>query len=408
MISHKFKTLIKSDRLFVIFGQIISAISAILLGKIIAVFFAPEVFGNYNLQLAAFTLSFTIFISPMIQFIKTNTNNFNLKIGYRYYIPVLLISLMLCYGSLFVFFNVNQIESSKVLYLLLLLFTIINSINAVVLDYQNITGQIKKFITISFIQKIANTVILFSLVFLFIDKNSELIWWAVILSTTVSMLIGIVQFKTPYKGNFSISYLKFFKKYSIFAGPLIFMSIWGWLNNYFDRFAIEYFLDLKNVGLYNAAYGLGSKFFLMLSPIFITLLVPKVYSNITIIKKKKAIKRSFLFFTIIGLLLLLVIYIVYPIIGSIFLSESYNNGFYIIPGIALAYFLLTASSLFETLFYSESKTNFILFSNIFTAIVNIGLNIFLIPLYGIKGAMIATIISFSLKLVLTFLLYKKI
>ena len=80
------------------------------------------------------------------------------------------------------------------------------------------------------------------------------------------------------------------------------------------------------------------------------------------------------------------------------LSENYESGFYLIFWISLAYFFLTIVYFYETIFYAESKNKVILYSNIVSAVFNILLNVLLIPIFGLNGAFIATLISFLIRL----------
>ena len=390
-----------------IFGQLISALAALIFGKLLAVFFTPEVYGTYNLQFATYTFCFGIFLSPLLQFMKRNTNKLNIKIGFSYYIPLLII---LCLATILAFLAViqfTQINISINIYIALTVFLIINTLNLVTLDYLNVIGKIRVLTFTTASQQVLNTIVLLLLVLTMINNESEIIWLSMIASSAIASVVGICNYKTPYKTYFKIAYKKFIHEYLKYAWPLIFMSVWGWINNYFDRFAIEYYLDLKSVGLYNASYGLGAKLFLVLSPIFVTLLIPKIYKTTKLANKKIDIKNSSVLYYIIGIFIIIIVYFTYPLIGRLFLTEEYNIGFYVIPGIAFAYLLLTASYLYEILFYAENKTNYILYSNILSAVVNVVLNIYLIPLYGITGAMVATIMAFAIKLIITIYLFKK-
>ena len=85
----------------------------------------------------------------------------------------------------------------------------------------------------------------------------------------------------------------------------------------------------------------------------------------------------------------------------------YAEGFYIIPGINIAYFLITLSYLFELLFMLNLKQIYFI-SNLAAALLNIILNIILIPILGIYGAMLATVFSFAIKLILTIYYFIKL
>jgi O-antigen/teichoic acid export membrane protein len=175
------------------------------------------------------------------------------------------------------------------------------------------------------------------------------------------------------------------------------LAFWSWINNYFDRFVIEYFLDVKCVGIYNANYAIGSKFFLLLNPFFLTLLTPSIYNSVSINIRKETIKKYSKLYVLTAIPILMSIFFGRDYIGFFLLSKNYESGFYLIFWISLAYFFLTLVYLYETIFYAESLTKVVLFSNIVSAIFNILLNILLVPQYGLNGAILATLISFIIR-----------
>ncbi len=103
------------------------------------------------------------------------------------------------------------------------------------------------------------------------------------------------------------------------------------------------------------------------------------------------INKYALTYFLTGIFILSILYFLTDFIGSIFLSNSYQNGFYIIFWYALAFLILTGTSLFETIFYAQHNTKIVLYSNILSAIINIILNLLLIPVMGLDGAICATI-----------------
>ena len=212
----------------------------------------------------------------------------------------------------------------------------------------------------------------------------------------------------PLSRIFKVSDLNLAKRIFNYSGPLIVMSILSWMINYFDRYAIDFFLDSDEVGIYNASYGLGSRFFLFLSPIFITILTPKIYSNIKLYKKKKILENVLKYYTLISFFLVPIIYFTYDFLGNLLLSDNYSSGFYLISGINLGYFFLTTCFIFEIIFYSEGFTKYIFYTTLIAALFNILLNIYLIPIYGLTGAMLSSIFTFFIKLMTTIYFYIKL
>jgi O-antigen/teichoic acid export membrane protein len=286
-------------------------------------------------------------------------------------------------------------------YFFLILFFLIpaNVLFNLLTDYFNVQNSLNLFSLSNLLKNLGGLFfigLLFYFNYNYID-GSILLWIIQIVGFQFGTLLFLTNYKIQFKGIYTISFYNFIKKYFKYAWPLMVLAFWSWLNNYFDRFAIEYFLDIKSVGIYNANYAVGSKFFLLLNPFFLTLLTPSIYNSISICIRKEIIKKYTKLYILIATPILISIFFFRDYIGLFLLSKNYESGFYLIFWISLAYFFLTIVYLYETIFYAESKTKVILLSNIVSAIFNIILNILLIPLYGLNGAFVATLISFLIR-----------
>jgi O-antigen/teichoic acid export membrane protein len=384
-----------TKRNYVILTQIINAIIALITGKLIAIYISPADFGTYNIQFATYTLFLTLLITPFIHFIKTSNRILLPKIGSKLFFYTIGILSILAFLALIAFLYFYYGIFDPLLFLIFLCFIPFTIANSVLADFLNIQDKIIDFSRLSILKAGSGLVFIALFFFLgltFID-DVQVLW----LMQLTGAFIGIIFFASKYriyKTKFTIAYKTFLKKYIRFAAPLMFLATWSWINNYFDRYAIEYFLSLDEVGIYNASYGVGSKFFLLLSPIFMVLLTPTVFSPIKSAEKKSAIQSYGLYYLILAIPVLLIIYFLKDFLGYLLLSESYKEGFYLIFWIAVAFFMLTFAQLYELYFYSELKTKVILYGNVLSAVLNIILNIVLIPKYGILGAALATFIGF--------------
>lgn len=397
------------NRNYVFLAQIVNAIIALLSGKLIALYIIPKDFGEYNLHFAAYTFFATLIISPFIQFIKSTNITLLPKIGSKPYIITFIILILIAYFSIIAFLHLYYELNDLKLIFIILFYISFATINNILCNYLNVQNKLIAFSKLSVLQSLSGLVFLvlfFSLGLSFV-KDPQLLWLMQLFGITIGLTFFIKQYKI-FRSAFKITYTRFLKKYFQFAGPLMFLAIWAWINNYFDRYAIEYYLSIENVGVYNASYGLGSKIFLLVSPIFMVLLTPQVYAAVKKEKKKKAITKYAFYYALIALPILATVYFLKNFIGKLLLSESYKDGFHIIFWIALAYFILTLSYLFESLFYSEQKTRIIMIANIVSAIINVMFNIILIPLYGITGATFATCLGFMIHFLIIYLNFKKL
>ncbi len=348
----------------------------------------------------------SILISPFISYLK----NENIKIKYgsqgiKWF--------FILFGLTFLFFIgmhlILDINISKLTYSVIFLYICITGLVNVLLDNLLTTGLLDVHSNVTIVRSLSALALFSLLIILNLNTiDNDITIWSVYLFSNLVVVILVNKFYFHGQENKNLNFMvnrSDFKKYSM---PLMFLGLWAWLSNYFDRFAIEYFLDLKQVGLYSAGYSIGSKVFLSITPIFIILLNPIVYSQETLSAIKSKIDNYTKYFIILAFVILSVLFCCYSQLGEVLLSNKYTEGFVIIFWTALSYFLLSTIHIYEVLIYARGKTKWILYTNISAAIVNIGLNVSLIPRYGILGAAYATCIGFLLQLLLTVRYFRKV
>ena len=88
-----------------------------------------------------------------------------------------------------------------------------------------------------------------------------------------------------------------------------------------------------------------------------------------------------------------IILIIKPLI-NLFVSSDYSESWKYVPFLLLAVIFTSFSSFLGTNYIAMKETKGIFKTSLFGAIVNVILNIILIPLFGINGASFATMMSF--------------
>lgn len=393
----------KKNKTFLFF-QLLNSFLVVFLGKLVSVYVEPEVFGTYTLQFSIYTLVFSLFIGPSIQFFKVEISDTISEVKSAEFL-VLFSCLIFCSFLFFLFLSMFSFEINSFLLFVVFFTLIINLIFNLSVDYLTIKG---KLLRMTYLNSAKNlfTITFFSFFVMFSSVINFNILWGVNL---LGFIVSIVVFSDFSKIKFNqITNIKFFfKKNLIFVWPLVLLSFFSWVNNYFDRYVIDYFLNTESVGVYSANYSLGSKFFLLLSPVFLSVLTPKIYSDSSIEKKTQDLKKTIIVYFAIGFILLFFIFHLKDFIGSVFLSNFYKDGFFIIFWAALGFLFFTASSFYDLLLYKTKKTKQILVSNIFSSLVNVLLNILLIDSLGIFGAILSTVVSFLIKLLYShYVIYK--
>ena len=214
-----------------------------------------------------------------------------------------------------------------------------------------------------------------------------------------ALICGYLLTTTLAKVGFGFSSL-YTREMVVYSAPLVPAAIGMFLIHFSDRFFLNHYSTLDELGLYSLAY----KFGFLLAPLLIQPFglvwgakmfeIYRLENSHDILRK---IFRGYAFLVITALFLL-----------SLFINEimiimttpQYYSAASLVPIIALAYALNAINRLVMTPFYTEKKTKFIGLINSSAAIACIILNFVLIEPFGGLGAAVATLLTFSFILIL--------
>ena len=211
------------------------------------------------------------------------------------------------------------------------------------------------------------------------------------------LLIAIATTYYLYKFiqiSFKWSYLKRALLYSL---PLVPHFLSHWVLSSSDRIVLEYFVPLSEVGIYNVGYTIGSAMS-MIAIAGNNAIIP-LYGKLDL-KNKSAINEvvktaTYYVATITVIALMIVLFAEDFILLAI--PESYHGAIGIIPWVVLGYvFMGLYFTQINLLTITLGKTTVVGISTTIAALANIGLNILLIPYFGMIGAALTTAFTYLL------------
>lgn len=309
-----------------------------------------------------------------------------------------LILLLMWLISLFFFPVINRLLEgyAKAFYVLLFFQGLLSLCH----PYFKGINKVKTTSIISFLE--ALTLVVLSYVFLYhFDKALDGILWALIISKLISLCIFFIKIPVFIKINIKNIQLTHIKTILLFSTPLIPNMMGWWLNNMSDRYLIKTFLGIESNGI----YGVATIFPTLINVICTVLISSWVITAMQNDNKKnsKMFKiMSSLFsitITVVAMLVILVLPFIFPVFVQ---SSDFYPAQKFIPILLISGVLSGVTSLFGVTYLSQKETVKAATTTIASGILNIALNVLLIPLIGIMGAVISTYLSFAL---LTFLRY---
>lgn len=189
---------------------------------------------------------------------------------------------------------------------------------------------------------------------------------------------------------------KIFRRAVSFGFPLIITSFAGMLLLMGDRYILKFLINYKEVGIYNLGYKIAGIINVLLIQSFQLGMVPIAYKVYEKSEDKRFYSKMLTYF--------LYILLWFGLGLSIFCKEivylfSRNNMDYyaavrVIPLLTLALIFMGAKQTVSIGLLIKEKTKYLAFGTIGAAVLNIILNLILIPKYKMMGAAVTTLVSF--------------
>lgn len=231
----------------------------------------------------------------------------------------------------------------------------------------------------------------------------------ILLSTVLSNIV-LVLFLLPYvlrETGLRFSKEKF-KEMFFFGLPLIPSNFMAYIVNVSDRYFVNAFSGLTLTGLYTLGYRFGilvNEFFA--SP-FGQVWIPRRYEMYKRGDSERVFGKIFTYFSTLLFFGGLGISIATKDLIKIMADESFWDAHFVVPIITLSYVISSFQMHFNIGIMIHKKTKYILYINIVTAIMNLALNYVLIKNYDMFGAAYATLISFTAKVILVYIVSNRL
>lgn len=210
-----------------------------------------------------------------------------------------------------------------------------------------------------------------------------------------SITFGLYMLRRTYMLSFEKSLLK---EMLVYSAPLVPSGIAVFFTNYLDRIMINGYLSIEEVGLYGIAFRLAGLTSLLLIGIR-SALMPLIFKNYEKEQTKRDIEILFRYFSVSSLLFFATLSLFSKEILQFFTTEAYHESYCYVPILILG-ILFSQSYIFMPGATIAKRTKYFLYINLSAAALNIGLNLILIPSFGLYGVAIATMTSHFLTFVL--------
>jgi O-antigen/teichoic acid export membrane protein len=194
-----------------------------------------------------------------------------------------------------------------------------------------------------------------------------------------------------------------------FGWPVMVTAGLGFAISRADRFILQILLGPEAVGIYTAGYSLAEQAIAALFMIIVMVSHPMAVQALEDGSKAALDRQLRLNATwVIGLGLpgAVGFALLAPELTTLFLGQAFRqDAVALIPWVAAGTFLSSLKAhYFDHAFTLARKNHFLLYALVPTAALNLGLNFMLVPRLGILGAAYASVLSYTVSLLLTWLL----
>jgi O-antigen/teichoic acid export membrane protein len=247
-----------------------------------------------------------------------------------------------------------------------------------------------KFALTNVIKLIVNLVITIVLITVF-DRSLEAIFIGQIAGSVVFIMLLMPHILRNLVPRFDMPLLKEMLSYSY---PLILASVSAILLNTLDRYFLNYYSDIRNVGLYSLGFKIANTIKILVVTSIQMAMAPMLFKMMNAPDRYRFYSKYMTYFGFITMIMILGLSLFsLEIIKVITVDRSYWESFKIIPLICMAIFfnMLKDTSLLGLQIAKNSK----IISGIIIVItlLNIGLNFLLTPLLGMYGAALSSLIA---------------
>jgi O-antigen/teichoic acid export membrane protein len=219
--------------------------------------------------------------------------------------------------------------------------------------------------------------------------------------TLLFIILKQIGFKLP-----GFSRLKLFLSYGL---PLTPTSAVLWIISSSNRYLISYYIGVTATGIYSAAYNIGWYTVFLITPITRLLFptISKSYDEQNLVETRKYLKYSLKYFLMIAIPSAFGLSILAKPILQVLTTSEFVTGNTIVPFIAFSGVLSGVYEISVFIIHLVKKTKLVFMLLAISALLNIVLNVLLIPRMGLTGAATATLVAYGIVCILILIVTRR-
>lgn len=182
----------------------------------------------------------------------------------------------------------------------------------------------------------------------------------------------------------------------IYAFPLAIVGLTNTLMASSNQLILKFFISNFELAGYISSYMIAEKIFFAIQSLIVFIFLPIIYKKYNELNTEaigNIRKLSFLYF-VVGFFICIFVFFNKSLLVSIVSSNLYIEFSWIIPLVGIGLIFLGSASILVEIYLIAKKSMIVMKIYFAGAVCNILLNLLLIPIFGIIGAVTATVISY--------------
>jgi len=219
--------------------------------------------------------------------------------------------------------------------------------------------------------------------------------------TLLFIILKQIGFRFP-----RFSHLKLFLSYGL---PLTPTKAILWVISSSNRYLISYFIGVSAAGIFNAAYTIGWYSIFLITPITFLLFptIAKSYDEGNLNETRNYLRYSLKYFMMIAIPAAFGLSILAKPILQVLTTPEFVVGNIVIPFVAFSGVLSGVYEVSVFIIHLVKKTRLVFMLLAISALLNIVLNVVLIPRMGLTGAATATLVAYGAVCVLVLIVTRR-
>lgn len=184
-----------------------------------------------------------------------------------------------------------------------------------------------------------------------------------------------------------------FRRMLVYSIPIIPNSISWWVANSSDKYVLNHFSDVSQVGVYSISYKIPT-IMMTIMGFFISAWQISAVDDFGSEKSQQFFSDIFRKCFAVNVILASFLIAFSKVMGNFLYSADFFVAWKYVPVLVIANVFNVMASFMGTIYTSAKKTKMLSISTILGALINIVMNFLLIPAFGAMGAAIATAFSY--------------